>query len=503
MTNLIFKSEKEDGFVLEALFKPVLCSGSIQEFTNQIPSDSEKLIIDRLKASKGSVEENPSFDLHYLRSLMVSTVWNENDDVFDKYEVWPARYSAKDKPFNYEHNCEDIIGHMVASYPVNEEGALIPDDISGDELPDKYHILSHAVLYKFWPVTEKQERMDKLLAEIKEGKWHVSVEALFSGFDYALKSEDGTIQILARNDKTSHLTKYLRAYGGSGVVGNYRIGRLMRNITFSGKGLVKNPANPESDIIQAKKNTQEVSVDLSVLITDKEKVIEDITKQIIKNIEKNISEENNISTNAVYDNNIGETMNEKEFQEKIEQLTKELESVKASHGEAIKKISVFETQVNQLTEKNTKLEASLSEVNSNFEKVKSEKADVEKKIDEVNKVKVDLEKEVGELRAAKKLSDRVSLVVSKLNYDNEKAKDFVDNLTELSDEKFEKFVEKQVVVASKPEKKSPSDILDEAKKKTEPTLVVASDNSSGVKKVRDDIAGFTKAVRDSQIPNRR
>src|SRR5690606_32975140 len=41
---------------------------------------------------------------------------------------------------------------------------------------------------------------------------------------------------------------HLRAYGGNGVYEGYRLGRLLRNITFSGKGLVDVPANKRSHI---------------------------------------------------------------------------------------------------------------------------------------------------------------------------------------------------------------------------------------------------------------
>jgi hypothetical protein len=80
----------------------------------------------------------------------------------------------------------------------------------------------------------------------------VSMECLFRNFDYAIvyNNEDGTVanKVLARSDQTSFLTKHLRVYGGTGSYDGHRIGRLLRNFTFSGKGLVDNPANPRSHI---------------------------------------------------------------------------------------------------------------------------------------------------------------------------------------------------------------------------------------------------------------
>jgi len=80
----------------------------------------------------------------------------------------------------------------------------------------------------------------------------VSMECLFSGFDYALISPKGTPKILSRDDSSAFLTKHLRSYGGTGEYDGYKIGRALTNISFSGKGLVSQPANPRSVILQSK-----------------------------------------------------------------------------------------------------------------------------------------------------------------------------------------------------------------------------------------------------------
>lgn len=187
-------------------------------------------------------------DLHYLKTLLVSVGWNKNDDVFDRLETWVARHSPEDKPFNFEHQPDDIIGHITGNWAVGADHAPLADDLAADELPEKFHILTSAVLYKGWATDELQERMDRLIEEIGEGKWYVSMEALFRGFDYAVAGKDKKVSVLARSEKTAFLTKHLRAYGGEGTYQGLRVGRLLRGITFAGKGLVKKPANPESVI---------------------------------------------------------------------------------------------------------------------------------------------------------------------------------------------------------------------------------------------------------------
>jgi uncharacterized coiled-coil protein SlyX len=99
--------------------------------------------------------------------------------------------------------------------------------------------------------------MHTLIQEIDEGKWAVSMECLFSDFDYSVVNPDGETKVIARDEESSFLTKHLRAYGGEGKWENYKIGRLLRNISFSGKGLVNQPANPRSIILDSNQDVFE------------------------------------------------------------------------------------------------------------------------------------------------------------------------------------------------------------------------------------------------------
>lgn len=103
---------------------------------------------------------------------------------------------------------------------------------------------------------ERAALIEQTIAEIKAGDWFVSMEAMFRGFDYAVRSM-GRDAIIPRTADSAFLTKHLRQYGGAGVYvdpatnNKYELGRVLRNITFSGKGLVRKPANPESVILKS------------------------------------------------------------------------------------------------------------------------------------------------------------------------------------------------------------------------------------------------------------
>ena len=197
--------------------------------------------------------------MYYVQSILVSSNWNKNDDIFDKGEVWLARNTPEDKPTNLEHDEATIIGHITSNWPITEDGNLIDEDTPLQDLPSKYHILTGSVIYRAFSNPDLKDRAEKLIAEIENGQKYVSMECLFNGFDYGLiNASTGEYKVLARNDNTAYLTKHLRAYGGSGEHEGYKVGRVLRNITFSGKGFVDKPANPDSIIFTKKALNSEI-----------------------------------------------------------------------------------------------------------------------------------------------------------------------------------------------------------------------------------------------------
>lgn len=250
----IFAAEIEDGLEHKIASSASITYASIAE---PVEKSEEKQKIREIK-SVACIDDS---DLYYVQSILVSSSWNKNDDIFDKAEVWKAKDTPEDKPTNLEHDESVIIGHITANWPISEDGSPIDMDTSYDYLPDKYHIVTGSVIYRGFSNPELRERAEKLIAEIESGNKFVSMECFFKGFDYGLINKStGAYKILPRNDKTAHLTKYLRSYGGAGEHEDYKIGRVLRDITFSGKGFVNKPANPDSIIFSQesifnKKNT--------------------------------------------------------------------------------------------------------------------------------------------------------------------------------------------------------------------------------------------------------
>ena len=241
----IYQSERDAG--LEEAIKANASVAYASPVSIYIPSKRQKEDIKQvvLATELTSAENKDQLDLYYLNSILVSTGWNKNDDVFDKNETWAAKDTPVDKQFNFMHDESDIIGHITSSIVIDESGQEI-DNIASI---NRFDIATSAVLYNSWTTSELKERMTKIIAEIEEGKWFVSMECLFSNFDYAIVSPNGENKVISRDEGSAFLTKHLRSYGGTGEYEGYTVGRLLKNIAFSGKGLVNNPANPRSVIL--------------------------------------------------------------------------------------------------------------------------------------------------------------------------------------------------------------------------------------------------------------
>lgn len=203
-------------------------------------------------------------DLYRLNSVLVSSGWNKNDDVFSAADLWKARKTPIHKPFNYMHDDSDIIGHIVASMAMDESGLRLSEEMSDEDIPEHIDIITSAVIYKTRASAEQRQRIAELISGIEQGKWSVSMECFFNHFDYAITSPDESQRVLARSEESAFLTKHLRVYGGTGEFQGHKIGRLLRGFAFSGKGLVSKPANPRSIIFNRKTNPFDTKAELEI-----------------------------------------------------------------------------------------------------------------------------------------------------------------------------------------------------------------------------------------------
>jgi hypothetical protein len=317
-------------------------------------------------------------DLFPMNSILATTGWNLNDDVFDPVEMWMAKSSPVNKPFNMDHVQRDIIGHITACLPVDEGLSPIPLDTVPENLPDVYHLLTSSVIYKLYPDDPDFEAsIARTINEIQDNQWFVSMECLFQGFDYAMRSSAGLHKVIERNPDTSFLTKYLRAYRGTGAYQDHRIGRLMKNITFSGKGLVRNPGNPNSIIFAKTNKFKSVAKDMVYLSNESktsnnlpEKPTMDLQEQVDK-LEKALAKvngEKEVLAGQLADANVNS------FKTKASELETSVKAKDEALVAAKKEIETLTASLKEVTDKLTAADKDAKDLADKFEKMKKDKS---------------------------------------------------------------------------------------------------------------------------------
>ena len=446
---IIYPQEQEDG-----LTQKILTSSSIAYASFAEPCS--------LKLSSKSFKALASYDdsdLFYVQSILVTSSWNKNDDVFDKYEVWSAKHTPEHKPTNLEHNENLIVGHIISNWPITEDGLLIDPETPIENLPNKFHILTGSVIYKGFSTSELRERSEKLISEIQNGTKFVSMECFFKGFDYGvINKQTNEYKVLSRNDETAYLTKYLRAYGGKGENNDYKIGRVLRNITFTGKGFVDKPANEDSIIFnknlfkenkkidnpQEKNNENENLGVISIRLNNQMEnntmsVQQDVTQ--IKNklvaMETSCQEavaEANASVNSLKEKNIALEsqlqIQTNEFTERETAMKKETEEVKASASEELLALKTsLEAQISELSEAIAMKDEEMKKKDEEMKKMKAE-------LDSANETVAAYKTKEAEMVKKEKMTKRKAALVDN-GVEEDAALAFVEKYENIEDEAFD------------------------------------------------------------------
>jgi hypothetical protein len=408
MKTKVYAQEIADG-----LGEAIQAASSIaytSEILEHVPSDVEitdaQSKIDK-NVIKSLAQNNDQIDLFYLSAVLVTSGWNKNDDVFAPEELWKARRTPEDKQFNFMHNEKDIIGHITGNYAVDLDGNGIDDDT--EDIPSNFNIITNAVVYTSWSDVELRERIQKIIAEIQDGdKWFVSMECLFPNFDYALMNSKGESKIVKREEASAYLTKHLRAYGGTGEYEGYKVGRVLKNISFSGKGLVSKPANPRSVILKDAESSNDnelVEVRASTIL--KEKNMSDVLQKQINELKSELVEA-------------------REYNESIK---KEMEAQKE---EAIKaQVESFEVQI-------ADKDQTIAEMQSSIDAATTEAAEVtelKEQLDTITQANEEALAKIESMEQQARLEKRKAALVE-AGVEGEELEDTIASLENIDDEAF-------------------------------------------------------------------
>ena len=190
-------------------------------------------------------------DLLYVKSIFVSTGANQNGAFFMPSELVKARESIPNKAVDLFHEEQSVVGHIIDfSFQRQDEKGSVFDAVGEmkrlgedafEDVPFDIAIMS--IIHKM--------RFPELADGIHSGSFKVSMETFFKDFEILLDGilipkeeaiKAGLIELIGRDVKVLENQKPKKVA---------KVLRVLRDLHFGGVGLVDDPANPRSVILEA------------------------------------------------------------------------------------------------------------------------------------------------------------------------------------------------------------------------------------------------------------
>jgi hypothetical protein len=204
------------------------------------------------KASVLAFPDEKQGDLQYIRSILVSAGTNKNGAHFMPSELLKAHDTIVNKAIDIEHDESKVIGHIYDCAFLHKNGDRFdPSQVMSEAVESGANLDELDIDVVVAGVIHKM-RFPEVADEVSEGEWKVSMECYFKDFD--IKIGDTIIsrqeaQQLGYNPEEL-VGNFVKITAGQKELGVHTVSRVLRGITFSGMGIVKNPANPHSIILE-------------------------------------------------------------------------------------------------------------------------------------------------------------------------------------------------------------------------------------------------------------
>jgi len=260
----------------------------------KLVDETEELI--KTVASVVEFPENKTPDLLFFSGIFISSGANLNKAFFMPSELVKAAPSINHKAIDIEHAEDDVVGHIYSSTFIDNGGteldlknlaSMNENQLNAMEID----VLIAGILYK--------SRFPKLAEEVAGGKWKLSMETYFQSYDIKIGNvimsrKEAEALGIAAETVLGKMAKVLKK--GKGVAEG-QVMRVLRDLLFSGCGLVKNPANPRSIILETAKKVEneddiEIIVDLDNL--DASQTAKAVDKEDKVKVEKDDKEDGDI-----------------------------------------------------------------------------------------------------------------------------------------------------------------------------------------------------------------
>lgn len=233
-------------------------------------------------------------DLLYFSAIFVSSGENLNHAYFMGSELVAAENTIVNKALDVEHSEDEIIGHIYERAYLDKKGNKLElNELASMETASQdnqeMHIAIAGIIYK--------NRFPHIAKEVADGSWRVSMECYYK--DYDVKVGD---LIMARkeaealglaSESSDVLGKTAKVIKNGKEIAAGAITRVLRGICFSGCGIVKNPANPPSVILETANEKEKEMVNEEPIILDYDKLEEEdnkVTSDKVEEATKNTEE---------------------------------------------------------------------------------------------------------------------------------------------------------------------------------------------------------------------
>ena len=224
---------------------------------------------DALRKAAASIVEfpkNKTTDLMFFSGIFVSSGENLNHAFFMPSELIKAVPSINNKAIDIEHKEDQIVGHIFSNALINRKGATLSIEDLGslDETElNKMDIdvVIAGIIYK--------SRFPELAKEISDSKWKLSMETYFQDYDVKIDNI-----IMSRKEAealgfvNSWMGKLAKVIKNGKELSSGSVSRVLRSLLFSGCGVVKNPANPRSVVLETAKKQLDGDTDIVINMDD-------------------------------------------------------------------------------------------------------------------------------------------------------------------------------------------------------------------------------------------
>jgi len=247
---------------VETKFKPVTLEADIKLFegTDELMQEVASIV---------KFPDNKTPDMLFFSGIFVSSGENLNKAYFLPSELVKARDTIDHKALDIEHEETEIVGHIYSSVFVDRAGQKLDMNVLQETASDELEkmdidILIAGIVYK--------SRFPELAKEVKDSKWKLSMETYFQDYDVKigdliLSKKEAEALGLAADDVLGRVARVLKK---GKEIAKGEIARVLRGLLFSGCGLVKNPANPRSVILETAKRKELEEGDIVVELEKEE-----------------------------------------------------------------------------------------------------------------------------------------------------------------------------------------------------------------------------------------